>query len=172
MALSINVTPSGTSDTPVTIDERALEEQIRERYEEVHKKCPTPAEVERLMARATAHLKSMLATIVEREIDATVKHAMSIYDAVNLGLLVYAHSPYHSKDDEPFGFRIDFKDVEMEEQPGKWNFRYADHYIKRSLRVPYYYTSSQMKNVAPILATDPFAIRDYFLVGFEGGSGY
>jgi len=56
---------------------------------------------------------------------------------------------------------------EMHEKTGQWKFKYADHYVARAVRVPYmYYQKSKSDPKTGIL------IRDYFLIGFEGGMGY
>lgn len=68
-------------------------------------------------------------------------------------------------DDSPFA--LDLGGSEMHEKPGEWKFKYADHYVARALRIPYMYYK-------PLESDDTkgFLVRDYFLIGFEGGMGY
>jgi hypothetical protein len=64
-------------------------------------------------------------------------------------------------------FILDPSDSELEEEPGQWKFKYADHYVERGLRVPYlYYRKSEADPSKGIL------VKDYFLIGFEGGGAY
>jgi hypothetical protein len=58
-------------------------------------------------------------------------------------------------------------DSEMQDQGAQWKFKYADHFVQRALRIPYmYYRKSAVD------PTQGMLIRDYFLVGFEGGGAY
>ena len=58
-------------------------------------------------------------------------------------------------------------EAEMQEGPGRWNFKYGEHYVQRALRIPYmYYRKSEVD------ATQGMLVRDYFLIGFEGGGAY
>lgn len=64
-------------------------------------------------------------------------------------------------------YMLDFPGSELHDKPGQWKFKYADHYVNRAMRVPYmYYQKSKADPKVGIL------IRDYFLIGFEGGAGY
>ena len=56
---------------------------------------------------------------------------------------------------------------EMHEKVGQWKFKYAEHYVARAIRVPYmYYKPSTSFPSQGVL------VKDYFLIGFEGGMGY
>lgn len=64
-------------------------------------------------------------------------------------------------------FALDSSGIEHEQTPGEWKFKYVDHYVSRAIRIPYmYYRKSDVD------ATQAVLIRDYFLIGFEGGHGY
>jgi hypothetical protein len=72
-------------------------------------------------------------------------------------------------DDDKQGYLyfLDTSGIEHNEKPGSWKFKYADHYIQRALRIPYmYYKQSEFNKAEGVL------VRDYFLIGFEGGAGY
>ena len=67
--------------------------------------------------------------------------------------------------DERFSLALD--GPEAQEQPGTWKFKYGDHYVQRALRIPYmFYRESDNDPTKGVL------VRDYFLVGFEGGGAY
>lgn len=64
-------------------------------------------------------------------------------------------------------YMMDVSGTEMHEKVGQWKFKYADHYVARAIRIPYmYYKKSLAYPKTGVL------VRDYFLVGFEGGMGY
>jgi hypothetical protein len=64
-------------------------------------------------------------------------------------------------------YSLDFAGNELHERPGEWKFKYADHYVARAVRVPYmYYQKSKADPTIGVL------VRDYFLIGFEGGGAY
>ncbi len=63
-------------------------------------------------------------------------------------------------------FEIKPEEVEYHEKPGGWNFKGVSHGVARAIRVPYtfYWFNEDTKSTVEI--------RDYFLIGFEGGAGY
>ena len=64
-------------------------------------------------------------------------------------------------------FSLDTRDGELHEEPGNWKFKYAEHYVERAVRIPYlYYKKSDTDESIGIL------VKDFFLVGFEGGGAY
>jgi hypothetical protein len=64
-------------------------------------------------------------------------------------------------------FALHPADGEMHEKPGTWKFKYAEHYVQRAVRIPYlYYRKSETDETIGML------VKDYFLVGFEGGGAY
>lgn len=106
-------------------------------------------------------------------------------EARELGQLIFAANPYLAgmppKDtwvnppltvvlvttggDPPY--YLDPKGTELAESPGHWEFKYAQHYVARAIRVPYmYYKRSDADPLVGLL------VRDYFLIGFEGGAVY
>ena len=64
-------------------------------------------------------------------------------------------------------YALDWNGAEMHEKPGLWKFKYGDHYIARGIRVPYMYYSP-----SPADPNTGMLVRDYFVIGFEGGAGY
>lgn len=64
-------------------------------------------------------------------------------------------------------YSLDACGIEHDEKPGEWRFKYADHYVHRALRIPYrYYKASETLPDTGVL------VKDYLMVGFEGGMGY
>ena len=172
MALILEVRVDDDSPQAIKVDPKALEAVVVEEYKKSHDgKPPTAEQVVAMVKEATARLE-MLRPLALLEIKAVVQKTLSVKDAVNLGFLIYANNPYQAKSKQPFAFKIDFSQVEVEEKPGKWNFKYGDRHVERSMRIPYRYTSTKMKDVSPFPDPDEFTVRDHFLVGFEGGSGY
>jgi len=51
-------------------------------------------------------------------------------------------------------------DVEHDYASTYWTFKGTSHYIKKAIRIPYCFTDK-----------DGQKVRDYILVGFEGGGG-
>ena len=167
----------------VTLDTAVLETAIQAEFARRNNgQTPSQENLARWSAAAQEDLKRSVSAALESVVQMAVpghgQMTLSVLDAVNLGLLVYATNPYNAKPaQEPFGFELDLDTVEMEERPGKWNFKYGDHYVKRAIRVPYCYTPDFMKDISRIPdhkhpRGDDFMIRDHFLIGFEGGSGY
>ena len=72
-------------------------------------------------------------------------------------------------------YYLDSTGIEVHERPGKWTFKYADHYVHRGLRIPYmYYKDSGMTetDAQGVVRKKLALVRDYFLIGFEGGVAY
>lgn len=70
---------------------------------------------------------------------------------------------------------LDTTGLEQHEHPGTWDFKYAEHYVDRALRVPYmYYKESDLSDDSgePDAILVFVLVRDYFLIGFEGGAVY
>ena len=94
-------------------------------------------------------------------------------NGTDLGNLILSLSPYAFQPD-PGGSSdriwIDSDNVEYQEKPGNWYFKGATHNIARSVRIPYrFYWANQQANPG----TPPVVeIKDYFLIGFEGGGAY
>jgi hypothetical protein len=74
--------------------------------------------------------------------------------------LIRAMNPYKSQGD----FEVDFEGVEYAEKPGSWYFKGAAEPIARAVKIPYTF-------VWRVNGQD-VTIRDYLLVGFEGGGAY
>jgi hypothetical protein len=51
--------------------------------------------------------------------------------------------------------------VEQQFDVGNWNFKGVPHFIEKAIRIPYTYVDAN--NVT---------IRDYLLIGYEGGGAY
>jgi len=136
----------------------------------------TKIEMERIDSFRNSPPDEVLAILVALG-ELITKHVLSVKDALNLGLLVYASNPYKTtQPNEPFGFELELDDVELQERPGTWKFKYGERYVQRAIRVPYCYTPATMKDIRPLPFVNPapqsFMIRDHFLIGFEGGAGY
>jgi len=89
----------------------------------------------------------------------------------DLGSLIVRLSPYTFAPPPPGKdlFTIQEDGVEYQEKPGAWYFKGAAHNLARSVRIPYTF---YWKNPAADAKADPIEIRDYFLIGFEGGGAY
>jgi hypothetical protein len=51
--------------------------------------------------------------------------------------------------------------VEQQLDVGNWNFKGVPHYIEKAIRIPYTYVDA-----------DNVTIKDYLLIGYEGGGAY
>lgn len=51
--------------------------------------------------------------------------------------------------------------IEQQLDVGNWNFKGVPHFIEKAIRIPYTYTDAQ-----------GVKIRDYLLIGYEGGGAY
>lgn len=51
--------------------------------------------------------------------------------------------------------------VEQQLDVGNWNFKGIPHHIEKAIRIPYTYTDD-----------NGVRIRDYLLIGYEGGGAY
>lgn len=84
-------------------------------------------------------------------------------DPKDLGQLIFDSNPYvkatgappHKKQQE-----FMFDAVEVDYRSYQWTFKGGSSYIQKALRIPYCYIDD-----------DGIEIRDYLLVGFEGGGG-
>jgi hypothetical protein len=91
----------------------------------------------------------------------------------DLGNLIFSLSPYAFQPD-PNGKKdlvtIAPDGVEYQEKPGNWYFKGATHNIARSVRIPYtfYWANEQANKKTPPVVE----VKDYFLIGFEGGGAY
>lgn len=64
-------------------------------------------------------------------------------------------------------FLLDTAGIEHHENPGNWRFKNAEHIVHRALRIPYmYYKRNEHNEKQGVL------VRDYFMIGFEGGIGF
>lgn len=91
----------------------------------------------------------------------------------DLGNLIFSLSPYEFHKD-PAGKKdlvtIDANGIEYQEKPGSWYFKGASHNLARAVRIPYtfFWANKQgNSNTPPVLE-----VKDYFLIGFEGGGAY
>ncbi len=51
--------------------------------------------------------------------------------------------------------------IEQQLDVGHWNFKDVSHFIEKAIRIPYTYTDD-----------NGVLIRDYLLIGYEGGGAY
>jgi hypothetical protein len=117
-------------------------------------------------------------------------HKLKYAPDVDLGQYILASNPYNAVlppegvwdvpnpppvielDNGPYDvmFYLATSGIETHEKPGSWKFKYADQYVERALRIPYlYYKADGRSTKGKPLAV---LVKDYFLVGFEGGAGY
>jgi len=90
----------------------------------------------------------------------------------DFGLLIFRENPYTAElgtytapandglAPAPGGMSIDETHVERQVDLN-WSFKGVPHYIERALRIPYTYTDENGVD-----------IRDYILIGYEGGGAY
>ena len=96
---------------------------------------------------------------------------MALLNERNLGRLIFMENPY-TTGYVPIGFvagapaaaAMQPDDVYTEKQldVGSWTFKGAPHHIERAIRVAYTYTDVETGST----------IRDYILIGYEGGGAY
>ncbi len=96
------------------------------------------------------------------------KNSLRIFsNGQDLGDLILSLSPYtFQKVGNNDLYEIKGDAIEFQESPGNWTFKGAPHNIARSVRIPYtFYWLNKATN-------STIEVRDYFLVGFEGGGSY
>ena len=89
---------------------------------------------------------------------------MANTDPCDLGKLIFDANPYIKATGMPphkVALEFMFDETEIDEKGNQWNFKGASSYVGTVLRIPYCYKNA-----------DGLTIRDYLLVGFEGGGGY
>ena len=99
---------------------------------------------------------------MEKRMPPDDKERAQIRKETSLEELIQKLTPYPGGSD----YEIDHEGVEYHEKPGGWNFKGIPHGVARAVRVPYtfYWFNEATKSTVEI--------RDYFLIGFEGGAGY
>jgi hypothetical protein len=96
---------------------------------------------------------------------------MPLLNEAQLGILIFKENPY-AKPYTPGTFVLpappkvggmDPDDAQVEKQLnlGTWTFKDTPHYIERAIRIAYTYTDAE-----------GVTIRDYLLIGYEGGGAY
>jgi hypothetical protein len=84
---------------------------------------------------------------------------MSSMDPKDLGQLIFDENPY-SAQQPPKKFKMFLEETELAYRDLEWYFKNGENYVAKALRIPYSYTDQ-----------NGHEIRDYLLVGFEGGGG-
>ena len=77
----------------------------------------------------------------------------------DLGQLIFDETPY-STQVSPKQFEVMLNETEVDYKGLEWYFKNGDNYVKKALRIPYCYTDK-----------NGHEIRDYLLIGYEGGGG-
>ena len=84
---------------------------------------------------------------------------MALTDPKVLGQLIFDENPY-SPQVSPKQFEVMLNETEMSYRGMQWYFKNGSNYVAKALRIPYCYTDK-----------DGHVIRDYLLIGYEGGAG-
>lgn len=82
---------------------------------------------------------------------------MAFTDPKDLGKLIFEANPYIPKG-APKNFEFMFKDTEMSYKGMQWYFKNGSNYVGKAMRIPYCFTDE-----------DGIEVKDYLLIGFEGG---
>ena len=83
----------------------------------------------------------------------------STIDPKVLGQLIFDETPY-STQVPPKQFEVMLDETEVDYKALEWYFKNGDNYVKKALRIPYIYKDA-----------NNHVIRDYLLIGYEGGGG-
>ena len=86
---------------------------------------------------------------------------MAFTDPKELGQLIFDANPYLKPPaaggrKTKLEFMLD--EVEMDYRGYQWTFKSGNDYVAKALRIPYCYTDA-----------DGVEVRDYLLIGYEGG---
>ena len=81
----------------------------------------------------------------------------STIDPKVLGQLIFDETPY-SNQVAPKQFEIMIDETEVDYKGLEWYFKNGENYVKKALRIPYSYMDK-----------NGHEIRDYLLIGYEGG---
>ena len=85
----------------------------------------------------------------------------STSDPKDLGQLIFDENPYSSlQTTAPKKFELMVDETEVDYKGLEWYFKNGDNYVKKALRIPYIYKDA-----------NNHVIRDYLLIGYEGGGG-
>ena len=84
---------------------------------------------------------------------------MPTNNPTHLGQLIFDENPY-STQVPPKQFKVMIEETEVDYKESEWYFKNGDNYVKKALRIPYCYTDK-----------NGHEIRDYLLIGYEGGGG-
>ena len=82
---------------------------------------------------------------------------MALTDPKDLGQLIFDENPY-STQASPKQFEVMLNETEMSYRGMQWYFKNGSNYVAKALRIPYCYKDK-----------DGHEIRDYLLIGYEGG---
>ena len=77
-------------------------------------------------------------------------------DPTQLGQLIIDENPYTTSSSSPILSDV----IEVQGEPGTWPFKGSPHHIKKAIRITYTYTHNG------------HTVRDYILIGYEGGGAY
>ena len=84
---------------------------------------------------------------------------MPTNNPTQLGQLIFDETPY-STQVPPKQFKVLIEETEVDYRGSEWYFKNGDNYVAKALRIPYTYTDK-----------NGHEIRDYLLIGYEGGGG-
>ena len=80
---------------------------------------------------------------------------MPTTDPKDLGQLIFDENPYFKPPKKP---KLILEETEVAYRDLEWYFKNGENYVAKALRIPYTYTDDRGHE-----------IRDYLLIGFEGG---
>jgi len=84
---------------------------------------------------------------------------MPTIDPKVLGQLIFDENPY-STQVPPKSYKVIIEETEVAYRELEWYFKNGENYVAKALRIPYTYTDK-----------NGHEIRDYLLIGYEGGGG-
>ena len=82
---------------------------------------------------------------------------MPTTDPKDLGQLIFDENPYAAP---PKKLKLILDETEVAYRDLEWYFKNGSNYVAKALRIPYIYTDENGRE-----------IRDYLLIGYEGGGG-
>ena len=85
---------------------------------------------------------------------------MATSDPKELGQLIFDENPYTDNQPPPKSLRIMIDETEVSYRGVQWYFKNGSNYVAKALRIPYTYKDKYGHDV-----------KDYLLIGYEGGAG-
>jgi hypothetical protein len=149
----------------------------------------TPKEVKIVIKDGKIEVTVNGKSVPERDRFFAASWTSSADTAALLGLLIFALNPYKAVEpqdwerpgatpiipypDKSSGagvYRLCTNEIETHAEPGNWSFKGSPHYIERAVRIPYMYYKKESDKESD--KEPAVLIKDYFLIGFEGGGAY